>query len=268
MIGLGSLTGENNTKEKIVSLLSREWPLTAKRIYNSLRHDTPISYQATHKTLQELLSKGVLSKNSAQYLLNLEWIKALKRETNTIEMKYLSTEDISSQNTSGVKLFSSLHSLQDFLIDLALHQETGTVFSYSKHLYPFFVSTQYYKKFKALSQKKPCHYYSSNTSLDKWIEMHYNEAGSNALHTSTKTEGQLFLTDKTFAQAFLPKALTTLLDKHYSKPLNKTDLSKLIEETFYKETEIILFYNDNPCATRKLLEKDFPFNQALQKHAL
>lgn len=55
-----------NTKtstEMIMEILSEEWPLKAQQIYQrQKREGKETSYQATHKTLQQLIEKKILKK--------------------------------------------------------------------------------------------------------------------------------------------------------------------------------------------------------------
>ena len=59
-----NILGTDSTKNSIIELLSQEWPLTAKKLYNKIIKEchTQITYQATHKALKELLEKISLKK--------------------------------------------------------------------------------------------------------------------------------------------------------------------------------------------------------------
>ncbi len=73
------------TKEKIIELLSQEWPLTAKKIYHKVSKRISITYQATHKALQELVEKRIIEKSKEGYQISKEWIKNLGDFSNKIE---------------------------------------------------------------------------------------------------------------------------------------------------------------------------------------
>ena len=65
--------GGNPTKETVIELLSREWPLTAKKIYRRLvkGYNISITYQAVHKSLTELTEKKILEKRAKKNLMTL-----------------------------------------------------------------------------------------------------------------------------------------------------------------------------------------------------
>ena len=78
------------TKEQIISLLSEEWPLTAKEIHDKLEKEfyTELSYQATHKMLTEMQENSLLSNINKKFELNPNWVKNQKQFFEKIEAKY------------------------------------------------------------------------------------------------------------------------------------------------------------------------------------
>ena len=57
-----------SVKDCIISILSAEWPLSAKKIYNRIKSGgAEVSYQAVHKALKELSGKGILEKEDKGY---------------------------------------------------------------------------------------------------------------------------------------------------------------------------------------------------------
>ena len=53
---------ESSTKEAIINILAENWPLTAKGLYFEIRSRKlfHVSYQAVHKTLNQLETEHVL----------------------------------------------------------------------------------------------------------------------------------------------------------------------------------------------------------------
>ena len=82
---------KGGTKDLIIELLSREWPLSAKEIHNRLKreHSSECSYQATHKLLNQLAEEKVVVKEGKNYGLDKGWIKNLKNLGSDLEEKYL-----------------------------------------------------------------------------------------------------------------------------------------------------------------------------------
>lgn len=67
----------STTKEKIVFLLSREWPLHAKEVYELLKQHfgLDITYQAVHKLMMQMAQEGILSVIDRRYMLNAQWLR-------------------------------------------------------------------------------------------------------------------------------------------------------------------------------------------------
>ena len=76
-----------STQELIIEILSNEWPLTTKQIFNKLKRNygLNISYQAVHKKLKEMIEEKTLSKNKAELTINYSWIKNLSNYAKKLE---------------------------------------------------------------------------------------------------------------------------------------------------------------------------------------
>lgn len=85
-----------STKQKIISTLGEEWPLTAKQIYNSFRkiHSTKITYQAVHKMLKELAEEMVISKSDSKYSLSKDWVENIKQFGAALHKRYFEADNI------------------------------------------------------------------------------------------------------------------------------------------------------------------------------
>ncbi|MBI5554091.1 MAG: hypothetical protein HY917_05120 [Candidatus Diapherotrites archaeon] len=84
-----SFLKKNSTTEKIVSILTRFYSLTARQIHQILEKTfkNAGTYQATHKQLKKLCQDQVLKKNNGKYSLNLEWLKKTSNEMETLIKK-------------------------------------------------------------------------------------------------------------------------------------------------------------------------------------
>ena len=59
---VGSQKG--STRDAIIAILSREWPLSAKELYNRVKREntgSAVSYQAVHKMIKQLLGQQMRS---------------------------------------------------------------------------------------------------------------------------------------------------------------------------------------------------------------
>jgi len=124
------------TKENIILILSEQWPLSTKEIFERVRKSSgnPITYQAVHKTLQGLLNEGVVEKKKNSFQLNLDWVEKLKRFTESIETEYKL-----QQEKSSVKTFDNFYNACRFIVawmdSAILHDKEHIGVAQVKHLY-------------------------------------------------------------------------------------------------------------------------------------
>lgn len=80
----------NTAKERVVSVLSRRFPLTAKQVFHGLKTEFGVntSYQATHKLLNQMLEERTIVKTGQNYSLNREWISKVKKLGTSLENYY------------------------------------------------------------------------------------------------------------------------------------------------------------------------------------
>lgn len=121
------MSKEENTRNKIIEILSNEWPLTAKQIYNRLKrsYGVNISYQAVHKHLTQMIEEKKILKNQSGYCINEEWVQKIQKNAESMAQKI-------KNNTKGVNLiemnegdsvnlsFNGILELGWFLIDKAM----------------------------------------------------------------------------------------------------------------------------------------------------
>ncbi|MEW5896499.1 MAG: HAD family hydrolase [Nanoarchaeota archaeon] len=70
---------KEGTKSQIIELLSKNNSLSARRLFFEIKkqYNTPITYQAVHKTLQDLLQKNVITKKDKDYSIKEQWLDEL-----------------------------------------------------------------------------------------------------------------------------------------------------------------------------------------------
>ncbi|MBU2100289.1 hypothetical protein KKG83_03830 [Candidatus Micrarchaeota archaeon] len=83
------MTKEESIRNKIIEVLSENWPLTAKQIYIKLQRNygVSVSYQAVHKQLKQMIEEKMLSKKKTEYCINKEWIEKIQKNTELIAEK-------------------------------------------------------------------------------------------------------------------------------------------------------------------------------------
>ncbi len=118
------MTKEESVRNKIIEILSENWPLKGKQIHNKLQrgYEVSVSYQAVHKQLKQMLEEKILLKNKSGYCINEEWIEKIQKNTelmaekikgNVKEINLIEMNEGESINLS----FNGILDLGWFLID-------------------------------------------------------------------------------------------------------------------------------------------------------
>ena len=125
------ISKSKSTKDIIIAILSSEWPLSEKKIYNKAirEHSLNISYQAVHKLLLQLLDDKVLEKQGKEYSLSKDWIKTVKHSAATLDLHYSSKigvnelKDLHKKDVANLTFIGILE-LARFLIGVYMQYPT------------------------------------------------------------------------------------------------------------------------------------------------
>lgn len=90
---------KRNVRETIISILSKEFPLSIKKIYNKVKkeHNLDVTYQAVFKIIKEMIEDNILEKLDKEYKLNINWIKDLENELKIIKRNYIQDDNVSDE---------------------------------------------------------------------------------------------------------------------------------------------------------------------------
>ncbi len=105
-----SKTKKRGAREAIISILSREFPMTIKKLYNKAKkeYNFGVTYQAVFKLVKGMVDDDILEKLDNEYKLNINWVRQLKNEIDIIERNYLGKSEISgADEQSAVNEFVS-----------------------------------------------------------------------------------------------------------------------------------------------------------------
>jgi len=250
-----------NVKAIIISILSREWPLTARKIYNNVRKDgCSVTYQAVHKVLINLTDDGITLKEGKEYSLNPEWIKNTKKFYEKLEFKMenrqrLSVDDALKGDLVEI-LFENLFEFYSFALDLIekiVEKSKGeSCGNEVYHMYWALAGSKSQQgQFKKILQMHPNTYFvcRGNTFADKMLAKFYESNGSKvklgidcANICDTMAGGGFVI------QIFFSKTLKEELDSIYENisDINSENLAKLYNHIFDKKVEV-----------RVIIKKDF-----------
>jgi hypothetical protein len=76
--------GDDRVKDKILGMLLDEHTLSLKELGIRISKSSNVTYQAVHKSLGELVEKGILDKEDNHYKISKTWVEKLKNFVKTI----------------------------------------------------------------------------------------------------------------------------------------------------------------------------------------
>lgn len=90
MICLFLEESRNSTKELVIRILAREWPLSVRQIHKRIRrsHGVNCSYHAVFKQVKKLVRRGIVSKKKHCYRINLEWCDEVDCFAKSVKENY------------------------------------------------------------------------------------------------------------------------------------------------------------------------------------
>ncbi|GEM_PF-961148 len=268
-----------STKDAIISVLGNKWPLPLKEIHSEVKKivSNDLTYQATHKTIYQLVEGRVLEKIGKNYKLSSNWINSLKDFSLNLEENYSGTtkkysispdfqgttkwhfDDISVFSVEIAKLITNLGKWQNITSGIGLLRHAWWPFNFKFIDFALLINM--------LKAAKGAHIIiQSDSPFDKWIAKQYLSAGLNHIKIGVKDlnlENDLIFTGETIIQVHFSEETTKLQDEIYSKV---HDLGDLMEEFVFnkhsgKKIEIDVQITRNKALAKtmneQLLEKFF-----------
>lgn len=234
------------TKDAIINILTIEWPLSLKTIFNRIKkeYNYNYSYQAVFKAVKELVSSSVLNEKEKKYEINIEWIKKLQSFTDIVETNYYAKErlnSLSGVNESKQKadlivlnfetLFDAEKYLYYFMKSELLKTKNDTI---CMHLdlewRPIFYLRSEYNYYRRLKTRGHKFYFlsSGKTYLESLCQKFYSSQGINYKKTNGFTNDTLAFKDY-FISIYIPEQLKSKMKKMLERK-SILELLKLLEE--------------------------------------
>ena len=264
MIGikLPSFDESNQTAaEMAISLLVREWPLTAKKIYNRIRqeHRTGVTYQAVYKSLNQLFEEGILIKHGNEYSINLKWIEKIHDFINNVRKNYLSKTELLIPNApnivksgnASIMTFDTIKDADIFIVNF--ERKTNKIaIGHARHFWwaLFYLKNTFDKNSISLN-KKTYGLCRGNTALDKWCVEFENSIGiSSKCAVNVASDCDLYVYDDYVIQVFIPLELVKKIDTVFknAKKILDINFKKLFNEIYEKK---IIVHTHSPTLSSR-----------------
>ena len=224
------------TKESIIEMLSQEWPLTAKKIYHRVSKNISITYQATHKALQELAEKKIIEKSKEGYQISKEWIKHLGDFSQKIENELENSNQKKEIKTMQKIIFENHSEFVKFTIDLMeqiikKEKKLKITFLYRHIPYPNVISREDIQRLKSIMPKTKWTILSkSNTPLDQWHAKLWKNFGVQAKAGVNISEDRMIIINNHIINAYVPNESIKKWDDSYAiKEASEFDISDTME---------------------------------------
>ena len=256
----------NSSKDFILAILSKEFPLTSKQIFNKVKLESKkqISYQAVHKVLQEMVLSGILSKENALYQINSNWINQMKKTISNLETMYKYRGQKIDLNTKTIE-FDNLWDLWQFILWAignnflnTTSKNYGSVLC--KHMWHYFPTLFYSKEeFEKLmlivNNNSNVFVSNSNYEIDKWIAGFYEKIGWPCVQGKNVAEMyDTIVHGDALLNIFFPDDLEKAMEKNLKKikSTDEVEIKKFLEEVIYLKTKIVLTIERNPQPAKKI----------------
>ncbi len=238
-MAIGSLFGGSSTKEKIIEILSKNWPLSAKKIYNQLlkEYHLSITYQATHKALKELFENNILEKRKDGYLLNKEWAEKLESFSEKIKDE-LEQENENKEIKTVQKLTFNNH-IEFLKFHLGFMEEIvkkdkklDMIFHYRQAPYPHVLSNEQITKMKKIMPKvKWTIYVKKDNSMGRWCARQWEKMGVKVIFNPEISEDRMMFLNDYILNVYTSKASLKAWDDSYDiKDVNDFNVNSTIED--------------------------------------
>lgn len=243
-----------SVKDGVISLLAVSWPLSARKLYEEIKknYKLNISYQAVHKSLNDLYKGKVVMKIGREWQLNPGWIDELNKFGKNLKDSYSKNSKSPSINGVTTLTFDTIMELDKFCLDLwnsyFSTKDLDYVICHFKHnWWPLFYSSEEHELVK-YNHNRFYFLCAGKTKIDEWCCKFEQKLGANiksGVNCSETCDIQVL--GDTVIQFYLPPEIMDDLDLIYSsvKDVKNLDINKLIERVFKKKTKILVIINKN-----------------------
>ena len=244
----------STTKDQVISILGREWPLSAKELFNKAKKEyaSTVSYQAVHKSIEELIEQGVIEKKGKSVQLDQQWIEHLKQFSTTLENNYQkkgSGKLLTSPDGSHEIVFDDLSVFCTEMAKMWQSKEIVNVDDFQvacmfNHLW--FPPKFSFDDFALLERMTRVHHQSGeaghiigrhDTPFDRWVQEQYYRVGADAIKIGVPFYSETDLAalgEHVFEVSFSPET-KKIMDFGYQKSQNLEDWFLLFKQNKYEK---------------------------------
>lgn len=229
---------KRSSKDLILEVLSIEWPLSLKEIYNYCKKEFKYSgsYQSIFKSINELIANKILTKKDKLYEINISWIKNLQSWTDVVETNYYSESRIKdfSKKSSDISIinFNSVFDCEKYLYyfvknELKKIKNKRVVYEMNnlwKVLFYMRAEYNYYTKLIKLGHEF-LFLTRGNSEIENQAKTFYKKIGISVRNKKEESPMDTIVFGKYYIQIFIPENLREKINKF----LNNNQEMNLLE---------------------------------------
>lgn len=250
-----------NTKSKVVSLLSQKYPLTKMKVYRELKSNgLGLGFHAINKAMNELEQSKVLARSNREYRLNYEWVSQLHSFIDGLQSRLLDEKGCLIHGVKDLKQEGDITTLTfETLLDMDRYSKSVHDYYYSKlpadaivclvfghHWWHILYPDKEYSNGE-LNSRFFC-VCTNDTLLDRKGNDFKRSLGMNVLHGSRIGVGNFAVYGDVVIQNFVGKEIADELDSFFSKVKSLKDLDvpqKFVNRVLKKKGKVIVVINRN-----------------------
>jgi len=253
-----------STKDLIISILSNEWPLTAKELHFRVQKNggKAVSYQAIHKMLWRLEFESVLSKTGKDYELDKQWVSNLKEFADDLNTRFelnKSKYDISPNFRGPYKMRFNDYSLycvtmaDIFRRKILIGNGPNIGVGFLRHAYwPLRFNFKDFEVLRRMIKNADESYaiIKYDSPFDKWVQRQWLSGGFGRIKIGVEFEGghDIMVHGNSICETKYSDETKQIIDNIYTRTSNLGELFKeyFATATVKKEMRIDLTITKNP----------------------
>ena len=256
------VSNNSSVKSDIVSILSKNWPLGAKKIYFDIKkRGHKVTYQAVHKSLKELVATGIIEKSKKKYEISEKWLEELRAFASSVG-KYAGPPNLPTLrefvNDGEIKSFH-FHTFEEMEVYrkklqwefLSNPNKEHQYYSEASHLKsPIVFSEKSLSILDMIKEMKTLCYLlvRGNSALDRWCADYYrNDFVRVNTGASCALSSDLMILDDIIVQCFVPEAFASEVDKVYTlaKALEEVNIPRFYRDIYKAQMEFRVVIQKN-----------------------
>ena len=239
-VTLPTLGKPKTVKDAVVSVLSKEYPLSTRKLHNKVRNTgLSVSYQGVYKAVNELVEEGIIIKTCRNYQLNEEWVRKIKdfgdNLLSTIKNKNSSLEEIRGNQYTNL-VFNTPMEMGNFFVDM-LSADFGkiprTIVGHWYHMNsPMFYSKKYLIRLKEITSKDRFFFIGYvNNFVTRWLARSWEKMNVKVkLGVECALECDVLVVDDFLIQVFWPLEIKKIFSASVNlKKIGSFDMAKVYQ---------------------------------------